>query len=52
MNCWFVQFIQQLFSLSFCLFLSATAPPEAETAGLDEDDYEEQNDCKEEDQDI
>lgn len=42
----------QLFSLSLCLSLSATAPPEAETAGLDEEEYEEQSNGEEEGQNI
>lgn len=41
-----------LFSLSLCLFLFATAPPEAETAGFDEEEHEEQNNGEEKDQNI
>ncbi|TNN60163.1 putative exonuclease GOR [Liparis tanakae] len=42
----------QLLSLSLSLFLSSTAPPEAETAGLDEEEYEGQNNGEEEGQDV
>ena len=44
--------IRLLLSLSLCLSLSATASPEAKLAGLDEEEYEEQNNGEEEGQDI
>ena len=44
--------ISPLLSLSLCLSLSATASPEAKLAGLDEEEYEEQNNGEEEGQDI
>ncbi len=42
----------RLFSLFLCLYLPSTAPPEAESAGLDEEQYEEQNNGEEAGQDI